>query len=174
MLQHKRSCVATREILCCNTRDLLCLNTGDILRCITRELLCCNARDLLWCNSKDPLCRNTPLPTLLPHPPPCGGAGVGWGGGGGWGSCSDAPRIIFPSHRAPVPSCPGMEYAAAGASLWSLAVEAGGRPSDEMADFVRLCGSAFTETHKGEDGDLAPSPVSRLWQELSTILPRWQ
>ena len=39
-----------------------------------------------------------------------------------------------------------------------------------MAAFVRLCGSAFTDTHKSEDGDPAPSPVSRLWQELSTIL----
>ena len=39
-----------------------------------------------------------------------------------------------------------------------------------MAAFVRLCVSAFTDTHKSEDSDLAPSPVSRLWQELSTIL----
>ena len=61
-------------------------------------------------------------------------------------------------------------YPTAGASLWPLALEAGGRPSDEMAAFVRLCGSAFTDTHKSEDGDPAPSPVSRLWQELSTLL----
>ena len=61
-------------------------------------------------------------------------------------------------------------YASAGASLWPLALEAGGRPSDEAAAFVRLCGSAYVQTHKAEDGQPAPTPTWRLWQELSTLL----
>ena len=56
------------------------------------------------------------------------------------------------------------------AALVPFALEAGGRPSDEAAAFVRLCGSVHTETHKTEDGDPAPSPTGRLWQELSTVL----
>ena len=48
----------------------------------------------------------------------------------------------------------------------------GGRPSDEAAAFVRLMGSVYTETHGSEDGETAPSPVGRLWQELSTLLQR--
>ncbi len=51
-----------------------------------------------------------------------------------------------------------------------MALEAGGRPSDEAASFVRLCGSVYTQTHKDEDGNPAPSPTGRLWQELSTLL----
>ena len=61
-------------------------------------------------------------------------------------------------------------YAEAGAALVPLAFEAGGRASDEAASFVRLCGSAYTQTHKDEDGELAPSPTGRLWQELGTQL----
>ena len=41
---------------------------------------------------------------------------------------------------------------------------------DEGASFVRLCGSAYADTHKDEDGNPAPSPTGRLWQELSTTL----
>ena len=63
-------------------------------------------------------------------------------------------------------------YAEAGASLIPFALEAGGRPSDEAAAFVRLMGSVYTETHGSEDGEPAPSPVGRLWQELSTLLQR--
>ena len=58
----------------------------------------------------------------------------------------------------------------AGAALVPFALEAGGRPSDEAASFVRLCGSVYTQTHKDEDGNAAPSPTGRLWQELSTLL----
>ena len=61
-------------------------------------------------------------------------------------------------------------YANAGAQLVPFALEAGGRASDEAAAFVRLCGSVYTETHKNDDGEPAPSPTGRLWQELSTIL----
>ena len=61
-------------------------------------------------------------------------------------------------------------YPLAGAALVPLALEAGGRPSDEVASFVRLCGSAYADTHKDEDGNPAPSPTGRLWQELSTTL----
>ena len=61
-------------------------------------------------------------------------------------------------------------YAAAGASLIPLALEAGGRASDDAAAFVRLCGSAYTDTHKNDDGVPPPPPTGRLWQELSTIL----
>ena len=61
-------------------------------------------------------------------------------------------------------------YAEAGAALVPFALEAGGRPSDEAAAFVRLCGSAYTQTNRSEDGTPAPSPTGRLWQELSTTL----
>ncbi len=63
-------------------------------------------------------------------------------------------------------------YAAAGAQLVPFALEAGGRPSDEAAAFVRLCGSVYAETHKSEDGAPAPSPTWRLWKGLSTVLQR--
>ena len=58
----------------------------------------------------------------------------------------------------------------AGAALVSLALEAGGRPSDEFASFVRLRGSTYAQTHKDEDGNPAPSPTGHLWQELATVL----
>jgi len=61
-------------------------------------------------------------------------------------------------------------YAEASAALVPFALEAGGRPSDEAAAFVRLCGSAYTQTNRSEDGTPAPSPTGRLWQELSTTL----
>ena len=61
-------------------------------------------------------------------------------------------------------------YAEAGAALVPLALEAGGRASDEAASFVRLCGSVYAQTHSDEDGNPAPSPTGRLWQELSTVL----
>ena len=61
-------------------------------------------------------------------------------------------------------------YAAAGASLVPFALEAGGRPSDEAAAFVRLMGSVYTVNHQIEDGVPAPSPTGRLWQELSTLV----
>jgi len=61
-------------------------------------------------------------------------------------------------------------YAEAGAALVPFALEAGGRPSDEAASLVRLCGSAYTSTHKTDDGEPAPRPTGRLWQELSILL----
>lgn len=61
-------------------------------------------------------------------------------------------------------------YAAAGAALVPFALEAGGRPSDEAASLVRLCGSAYTVTHRTDDGEPAPCPTGRLWQELSVLL----
>ena len=61
-------------------------------------------------------------------------------------------------------------YAEAGAALVPLALEARGRPSDEAAAFVRLCGSRYAETHRIEGGDPAPPATGRLWQELSIIL----
>ena len=61
-------------------------------------------------------------------------------------------------------------YVEAGDMLVPFALEAGGRPSDEAAAFLRTCGSAYTETHKSEDGDPALSPTGRLWQELSVLL----
>ncbi len=61
-------------------------------------------------------------------------------------------------------------YAAAGASLVPFALEVGGRPSDEAAAFVRLCGSVYTDIHQSEDGVPAPSPTGCLWQELSSLV----
>ena len=62
-------------------------------------------------------------------------------------------------------------YPAAGASLIPLALEAGGRPSDETAAFVRACGAAYVRNHMTDDGgDSPPNPSWRLWQELSVRL----
>jgi len=62
-------------------------------------------------------------------------------------------------------------YAEAGAALWPLAFEAGGRPSDEAAAFVRQCGAAWARDHAAEDGEPSPGGhTGQLWRELSTLL----
>ena len=58
-------------------------------------------------------------------------------------------------------------YARAGPALIPLALEAGGRPGEDLVNFVRRCGAAWAATH---DGDL--SAYSRLWYECSTTLQR--
>jgi hypothetical protein len=63
-------------------------------------------------------------------------------------------------------------YAEAGAALWPLALEAGGRPSDEAAAFVRQCGAAWAADHAAEDGEPPPVRTGQLWRELSTLLHR--
>ena len=59
-------------------------------------------------------------------------------------------------------------YAEAGAALVPLVFEAGGRASDEAASFMRLCGSVYTQTHKDEDGEPAPSPTGRRNSALNS------
>jgi len=63
-------------------------------------------------------------------------------------------------------------YAEAGAALWPLAFEAGGRPSDEAAAFVRQCGTAWAQDQAAEDGEPSPVRTGQLWRELSTLLHR--
>ena len=55
----------------------------------------------------------------------------------------------------------------AGPSLVPLALEAGGRPGEDLVNFVRRCGAAWAATH---DDDL--SAYARLWHECSTTLQR--
>ena len=76
----------------------------------------------------------------------------------------------FIAHASDAVAAKRRRYAEAGAALVPLALEARGRPSDEAAAFVRLCGSCYAETHRIEGGDPAPSATGRLWQELSTLL----
>ena len=63
-------------------------------------------------------------------------------------------------------------YAEAGASLWPLALEAGGRPSDEVVSFVRHCGAAWALDHQVEGEDPPASKAPQLWRELSPLLHR--
>ncbi len=63
-------------------------------------------------------------------------------------------------------------YAEAGAALWPLAWEAGGRPSDEASAFVRQCGVAWARDQAAEDGEPPPVRTGQLWRELSTLLHR--
>ena len=63
-------------------------------------------------------------------------------------------------------------YAESGGALWPLAWEAGGRPSDEAAAFVRLCGTSWARAHADEEGTPAPARTAQLWRELSTLLHR--
>ena len=56
-------------------------------------------------------------------------------------------------------------YADAGATLQPLPLEAGGRPGEDFITFVRRCGSMWEANHPGE-----PSPIPRLWYEVSTHL----
>ena len=56
-------------------------------------------------------------------------------------------------------------YAAAGASLQPLPLEAGGHPGEDFIAFVRRCGSLWEANHPGE-----PSPIPRFWHEVSTLL----
>ena len=61
-------------------------------------------------------------------------------------------------------------YRDAGNSLVPLAFEAGGRPSDSAAQFMRQLGAAWAETHASEDGE-RPAPVTGvLWQQVSSVL----
>ena len=61
-------------------------------------------------------------------------------------------------------------YRDAGNSLVPLAFEAGGRPSDSTAQFMRQLGAAWAETHASEDGE-KPAPVTGvLWQQVSSLL----
>jgi hypothetical protein len=61
-------------------------------------------------------------------------------------------------------------YRGAGDSLVPLAFEAGGRPSDSAAGFMRQMGAAWAQTHASEDGE-APVPVTgALWQQVSSLL----
>ena len=61
-------------------------------------------------------------------------------------------------------------YRGAGDSLVPLAFEAGGRPSDSAAGFMRQMGAAWAETHAAEDGEEPPSITGALWQQVSTLL----
>ena len=58
-------------------------------------------------------------------------------------------------------------YARAGPALIPLALESGGRPGEDLVNFVRRCGAAWAATH---DDDL--SAYARLWYECSTTLQR--
>ena len=61
-------------------------------------------------------------------------------------------------------------YPLAGASLVPLAFEAGGRPSESTAGFMRQMGAAWAGSHASEDGEL-PAPVTGvLWQQVSSLL----
>ena len=61
-------------------------------------------------------------------------------------------------------------YVGAGDSLVPLAFEAGGRPADSTASFMRQMGAAWAETHASEDGEV-PRPITGvLWQQCSTLL----
>ena len=54
-------------------------------------------------------------------------------------------------------------YSEAGASLVPLPLEAGGRPGEDLVDFVRRCGTAAA-------ADEGPAAFSRLWHECSCLL----
>jgi len=61
-------------------------------------------------------------------------------------------------------------YRGAGNSLVPLAFEAGGRPADSTAGFMRQLGAAWAESHAVEDGE-RPAPITGvLWQQVSSLL----
>ena len=61
-------------------------------------------------------------------------------------------------------------YRDAGSSLVPLAFEAGGRPSDSAAGFMRQMGAAWAESHASEEGE-RPVPITGiLWQQCSSLL----
>ena len=57
-----------------------------------------------------------------------------------------------------------------GRSLVALAFEAGGRPAEETTDFVRMCGSAWGQSHGAHEDDPGQPATARLWQECATLL----
>jgi len=63
-------------------------------------------------------------------------------------------------------------YAEAGAALWPLSFEAGGRAADEAAAFVRQCGAAWAHDRATEDGDAPAAHTDLLWREVNTLLLR--
>ncbi len=61
-------------------------------------------------------------------------------------------------------------YQGAGDSLVPLAFEAGGRPADSTAGFMRQLGAAWAQTHASEDGEAPASIKGALWQQVGSLL----
>ncbi len=69
--------------------------------------------------------------------------------------------------------CKQRRYAEAGASLWCLSFEAGVRPSDEAAAFVRQCGAAWARNHVTDDGVLPVAVTDRLGYTAIWFMAAW-